>query len=285
MLERILLADSGTAKTKEMMRYLLEIPALRRSTVTILSAVAPQVSAAGMAAKWEEGGKILAQTMRNLEIAPDRVTTILREGDPKYAVCDVSEEIQADLIVMGSRGLNRLEAIFENSVSQFVFQLASRPMLSIRDDTYVKKIKRVMVAIDKFASTQYCLDLAFFLLREIPKGQLTLLYVDPARGRDPQVITGRDAEVNEMIAPAFTRAKRLGIDTRCFVTGGNEGKAICTLADERSIDLLVVGSPERRPTIARSLPDFDRLLGGSVSDYVRVNAICPVLLGRTFAQV
>ena len=285
MLERILLADSGIGHTREMMQYLLEIPALQRSSVTLLHVVTPQASSENMTASWEEGGKVLAQAIQTLELEPARVTTILRQGEPKDAVCQVAEEIQADLIIMGSRGLKRLEAILGNSVSQYVFQLASRPMLLVKDDIYVKKIKRVMVAIDKYASTQYCLDLAFFLLREIPRGQLSLVYVDPERGRDPSVVTGRDAEVNEAIAPVLDRAKRFGIDTRCFITGGNAGKAICSLADERNIDLLLLGSPERRPSIAKSLPDLDRLLGGSVSDYVRVNATCPVLLGRTVAAV
>lgn len=40
---------------------------------------------------------------------------------------------------MGSRGLGRLQAILENSVSQYVFQLTSRPMLLVKDDIYVKK--------------------------------------------------------------------------------------------------------------------------------------------------
>ena len=42
----------------------------------------------------------------------------------------------------------------------------------------------------------------------------------------------------------------------------------------------MIGSPERRPSIAKNLPDLDRLLGTSLSDYVRVNANCPVLLAR-----
>lgn len=285
MLERILLADSGTGHTKEMMQYLLELPALQRASLTLLHVIKPQAGSDGMTAQWEAGGKILAQTIQTLQLEPERVTTVLRQGEPKDTVCQVAEEIQADLIVMGSRGLKRLEAILENSVSQYVFQLASRPMLLVKDDIYVKKIKRVMVAIDKYASTQYCLDLAFFLLREIPRGKLSLVYVDPKRGRDPATIAGPDAEANEAIAPILSRAKRYGIDTRCFVTGGNAGKAICTLADEQNIDLLLLGSPERRPSIARGLPDLDRLLGGSVSDYVRVNATCPVLLGRTAAAV
>jgi len=157
MLERILLADSGTGHTREMMEYLLEIPSLRRATVTMLHVVTPQASAEGMTTKWSIGGKVLAQTIQKLQLDPDRVTTILRQGEPKDIVLQVADEVQADLIVMGSRGLKRLEAILENSVSQYVFQLASRPMLLVKDDIYVKKIKRVMVAIDKYTSTQYCL--------------------------------------------------------------------------------------------------------------------------------
>jgi nucleotide-binding universal stress UspA family protein len=48
-----------------------------------------------------------------------------------------------------------------------------------------------------------------------------------------------------------------------------------------NVDLLMLGSPERRPTVARALPDLDRLLGQSLSDYVRVYANCPVMLVRS----
>jgi nucleotide-binding universal stress UspA family protein len=48
-----------------------------------------------------------------------------------------------------------------------------------------------------------------------------------------------------------------------------------------NIDLLLIGSPDRRPSIAKSFVDIDRLIGSSLSDYVRVNATCPVLLART----
>ena len=45
----------------------------------------------------------------------------------------------------------------------------------------------------------------------------------------------------------------------------------------------MLGSPDRRPSIAKSFVDLDRLLGASLSDYVRVNAKCPVLLARTIS--
>ncbi len=67
---------------------------------------------------------------------------------------------------------------------------------------------------------------------------------------------------------------------RCTVTGGKPGEKLCELAEDYNVDLLLLGSPDRRPSIAKSLPDLDRLLGTSLSDYIRVNAPCPVLLAR-----
>jgi nucleotide-binding universal stress UspA family protein len=51
---------------------------------------------------------------------------------------------------------------------------------------------------------------------------------------------------------------------------GKAGKRICQLADERNVDLIILGSPDRRPTIAKGLPDLDKVMGESLSDYVRV---------------
>jgi nucleotide-binding universal stress UspA family protein len=42
----------------------------------------------------------------------------------------------------------------------------------------------------------------------------------------------------------------------------------------------VIASQDRRPVVAKSLVDIDRLLGSSVSDYIRVHAPAPVLLVR-----
>jgi nucleotide-binding universal stress UspA family protein len=87
-------------------------------------------------------------------------------------------------------------------------------------------------------------------------------------------------EENPILAPAVARVKRMNIPYRCVVTGGKPGEQLCKLVDDYNVDLLLLGSPDRRPSVAKSLPDLDRLLGTSLSDYVRVNVNCPVLLAR-----
>ncbi len=182
--------------------------------------------------------------------------------------------------LMGSRGLKRLEAILENSVSQYVFQLTNHPMLLVKDDIYVKKIKKVMVALDKSSSADLALDLAIYLLRDYPSAELILARVNPDLKPEFAPTSPKEMEENPIIGPAVAKAKRMNIPYRCVVTGGKPGEQLCKLVDDYNVDLLLLGSPDRRPSVAKSLPDLDRLLGTSLSDYVRVNVNCPVLLAR-----
>ncbi|MBR8826718.1 MAG: universal stress protein [Gomphosphaeria aponina SAG 52.96 = DSM 107014] len=280
MLEKILYADSGTGQSQEMLKVLMDLPAIQKAAITILHVVPPQVTADALTAKWDEGGALIKEIITNVHLAPSKIATILRQGEPKDTVCQVAEEIDADLIIMGSRGLKRLEAILGNSVSQYVFQLTDHPMLLVKDDIYVKKIKRVMVALDKSDSSDYALELALFLLRDYKDGELLLARVNP--DLDPKLLPLSKAEIesNPVLARAAEKAKKMGIPHRSLLTAGKPGEGICNLVEEYNVDLLLLGSPDRRPSVAKSLPDLDRLLGTSLSDYVRVNANCPVLLAR-----
>lgn len=281
MIGKILLADSGTGHSEEMLKSLMEIPSIHQAQVTVLHVVPPQVTTDAMTEKWEEGGKVLASAIQSLNLDPNHVNAVLRQGDPKDVVVKVAEEIDSDLIIMGSRGLTRIISILENSVSQYVFQLSSRPMLLVKDDVYVRKIKRVMVAIDKSVSAKKCLELALFLLKDVKGGQLTLVHVDAKPTSKDDIKQGAEAEKDAALADAIAQAKRMGVAYQCISAAGKPGELICRLADEQQTDLLLLGSPDRRPSIAKGLPDLDRLLGTSLSDYVRVYAPCPVLLART----
>ncbi|MBC5794638.1 MAG: universal stress protein [Sphaerospermopsis kisseleviana] len=283
MIQKILLAVSGLGHAEEMMKTLKELPSIQSAKVTVLHVVPSQTTAAAMTDKWEEGGKILANAIQSLDLDPSRVSSILRQGDPKDVVCQVADEIEADLIIMGSRGLKRLQSILANSVSQYVFQLSSRPMLLVKDDIYVKRIKRVMVAIDNSDASQNCLNLALFLLRDVSGGQLMLANINTDLGSKLSGIADIKPEKDTVLGNAVTAAERQGVSVRCVTSSGKPGEEICRLAEELNVDLLLLGSPDRRPSIAKSFVDLDRLVGASLSDYVRVNATCPVLLARTVA--
>lgn len=274
MFSNILLADSGQGQTEDMLKMLLEIQIVQeRASVTLLNAISPQLTPQAMAEKRIQGTELLNNLVDRLKLTPTRTQIILREGDPKSIVCEVADELNSDLIIMGSRGLKRLQAILQNSVSQYVFQLTSRPMLLVRDDIFVRRIQRIMVAIDKSKTSQQSLDTALSLLRDIKGGQLILTHVNTKE------FTG-NAEQDPALADAINAARRYSIAYECHSVVGKAGEEICRLVDQTRADLLMVGSPDRRPSIAKQFPDIDRLLGNSTSDYIRIHANCPVLMSR-----
>ncbi|MGK7944726.1 MAG: universal stress protein [Microcystaceae cyanobacterium] len=59
------------------------------------------------------------------------VETIEREGMPSFTICDVADEMEADLIVMGCRGLGLTEEGAIESVTNRVINLAPCAVLII----------------------------------------------------------------------------------------------------------------------------------------------------------
>ncbi|MGK7915250.1 MAG: universal stress protein [Prochloraceae cyanobacterium] len=280
MLKKILFAESGKGKTQEILEILKELPKIRQTEITILHALKPQITTEEEIARREEGSLLLAGIANDLNLDGTKVSSLLLEGEAKDIVCQVAQSSDADLIILGSRGLKRLPAILFNSVSQYVFQLTDRSMLIVKDDVYVKKIKRVMVGLNESSTAEYALELTLNLLQNYTGCELILVRVNSDLKPNSPPLSRAEMENDSILAPALARVKRMGISCRCLLTAGEPAEQICDLVEQLNIDLLAIGSQERRPLFAKSLPDFDRLLGFSISDYLRVNAKCPVLLAR-----
>jgi nucleotide-binding universal stress UspA family protein len=57
--------------------------------------------------------------------------TVERSGKPAFTICDVADEISANLIVMGSRGLGLTAEGAADSVTQRVLSLSPCPVLVV----------------------------------------------------------------------------------------------------------------------------------------------------------
>ena len=277
MFRNLLIADSGKGHVEEMVRMLQDIPSLKAAGVSLLHVVPEQTQASAQDHR-ADAEYLVQSAITRMGLDPQRVKPIVREGDTKQTVLKVAEEENSDLIVMGSRGLGRLQSILANSTSQYVFQLSTRPMLLVRDDLYVRHVNRVMVTIDGTGVGEDALRAACELVREIPGGTLTGVHVvsqetSPSRG-------GR-SKADELLDTAAQKARTYGIDFKPVTIQGKDiGRTVCKAAKDCNADLLVIASQDRRPLVARGLVDLDKLLGGSVSDYIRVHAPAPVLLVR-----
>ena len=277
MFKNLLIADSGTGHVEEMIRMLQDIPSFRDANVNLLHVV-PEQNTAKAADHRSEGQSLLSGAIERMGLSSDKVNALVREGDTKQTVLKVADELNSDLIVMGSRGLGRLQSILANSTSQYVFQLSTRPMLLVRDDLYVRHVNKVMVTIDGTGVGDDALKAACELTREIPDGQLVGVHVTR---QDLRPSRGGKSKADEVLDAAVQRARSFGVEMKAVhVTGSDIGRTVCSAAKEINADILVIASQDRRPLVARGLVDLDKLLGGSVSDYIRVHAPAPVLLVR-----
>ena len=277
MFRNLLIADSGTGHVEEMVRMLQDIPSLKQARATLLHVV-PEQSKAQSEDHRINAQALLGKATERMGLQTDSATLLVREGDTKQVVLKVAEEINSDLIVMGSRGLGRLQSILANSTSQYVFQLSTRPMLLVRDDLYVRHVNRVMVTVDGTGVGDDALRTACELISEIPGGTLTGVHVVRQESRPTR---GGRTRADEILDAAVQRARGFGVELRPMTSLGNDiGRAVCAAASKANADLVVIASQDRRPLVARGLVDLDKLLGGSVSDYIRVHAPAPVLLVR-----
>lgn len=276
MFRNLLVADSGKGQVEDMVRTLREIPPCRQAKLTLLHVI-PEQAGSDLEAHRQRSTAVVQEALARIGVQPDEATTLVRQGDTKQTVLKVADEINADLIVMGSRGLGRLQSILSNSASQYVFQLSTRPMLLVRDDLYIRAINRLLVTVDGTGVGDDAIRLACELVKDIPGGSLTGVHVSrqditPSRG-------GRNP-ADEVLEKAVQRARSFGVTMQPMHRTGDIGRAVCSAVEETKADLVVIASQDRRPLVAKGLVDLDRLLGSSVSDYIRVHAQAPVLLVR-----
>ena len=100
-----------------------------RSRLVLLSVVESQADNAmnseSEVAKLLEGAKALFSRQGI------QAEIIEKEGLPSFTICDVADEINADLIIMGSRGLGLTKENMTESVAHKAIDLAPCPVLIV----------------------------------------------------------------------------------------------------------------------------------------------------------
>jgi len=110
-----LIATGHTENTEVRVMYVVEI-----WDVHIHSAQWNRERSVAGRAMWARGQETIARATRLLENAGFRVTTDIKEGDPRTVLIDAASEWQADLIMVGSHGRTGLDRLLMGSVSEAV---------------------------------------------------------------------------------------------------------------------------------------------------------------------
>ncbi len=126
MFETVLFPIDQSREALETAGKALELARSHSSRLVLLSVVQPERPEMH---DHEAVATLLAQTRERFEQAGVSCQEIEREGKPAFVICDVADELNVDVIVMGTRGVN-LE-VDSGSTAARVIQLAPCPVLVV----------------------------------------------------------------------------------------------------------------------------------------------------------
>jgi nucleotide-binding universal stress UspA family protein len=129
MFKTVLFPVDASRESREAADVVANVVKTYNSRLVILSVVEKKteskMSLEEEVAKLLEGAKALF-VQQGIE-----AEVIEREGIPSFTICDVADEIDASLIVMGSRGLGLTEDKASESVANRVINLSPCPVLVV----------------------------------------------------------------------------------------------------------------------------------------------------------
>ncbi|WP_320675519.1 universal stress protein [Prochlorococcus sp. MIT 1300] len=126
MFETILFPIDQSRQAIETACKALELARKDGSHLTILSVVEPDSAEVNTS---ESVSALLASVREKFEQGGVSCDAIERKGKPAFVICDVADELNVDLIIMGTRGIN-IEGKTESTASK-VIQLAPCPVLVV----------------------------------------------------------------------------------------------------------------------------------------------------------
>ena len=221
----------------------------------------------------EEGERLLArvQSLRPLHAGPS--TKHLRLGFPAEVIVWMAKEQNADLIVMGARGLGPLKERLFGSVSHRILTLA--PCATLIVNGPVKAMKQILLPLQGPSDAEAAVR--FLQLKPFHDAvEVTLLTVLPSTGPPrPGDAAGAAAaaealeEQADYIDGVAERLRAIGYQAHGVAVLGTPSTMILQQATTLRSDLILMGTRGRQ--------GIARLVLGSVSHEVLHQMPCPVL--------
>ncbi len=228
--------------------------------------------------KQEVAPKILDEVMDIVKDTPAVLSTSVLEGDTVQKILDAATEWEADLVVLGSKGLRGLKSILLGSVARNVVVKAGMPVLVVREKQWDIKDKiKILFATD---GSEYA-DSAAEVLRGVPfpdDSEVTIIHVIQSAVHDIperfyiEVDDRMKQRVADIRQKEFAQAERIIERTQEILGGryksiktvtkvGEPSTEILSFAEKMGIDIIVTG--------CRGLKGIKGLMGSVSRDVMR----------------
>lgn len=297
---QVLLAYDGSAHARAAAELLADLarnkPACLEDCHLALVAVMPTQYITGH----EQLSATLSQAADLLRAQGIKVSHEMKAGNPAATINAVAEEIQADLVVLGARGLRATLGILLGGVAQQVVETARCPVLVVREP--YRGIRRLLLVTD---GSEYSQKAADYLARSPGEGlprrlplpdqaeillmhvlppsipsEVTLrawsmgpeaLYPPPLPAIEIEALEKQENLAGEQLLEATARSlRRGGMQVKTILKRGDAASEIIEYAKGNQVDLIVCGS--------RGLGQVSGWLLGTVSRKLLHYANCSVLV-------
>lgn len=213
----------------------------------------------------EQGRAVLRQVEQQAGTACVNCAPVLRYGDePVREIANQAEDSQADLVVMGRRGVHWLERLVLGEAAARVVGHVHCSVVVVPQESGIWE-NGILLAVDGSRGADAAAVSAGTLAKRcgLP---VTVL-----------AVCASDDLQCDMVKPLADRVRDLliqdGVAAESAVMEGRPADCIVKAAAEHECDLIVLGCHGRS--------GLERLLMGSVSQQVVVQAKCPVLVVKT----
>lgn len=287
MYDSVLIATDGSDVAEQAATLGISLAEALEGTVHALSVVANGENDASTAP---------ARSETAAESVVDRATeagcdarAVVREGRPANEILATADEIDANLLVVGTHGRTGLRQTFFGSVALEVIRDARQPVISVGPDTYTAAetgsevdeaggiqgtapFEEVLLATDGWPGSRDAGEHALELANALD-ATLHIIYAVDVRSDSMDIRDGFKQHGDRSTEALADRARAAGIDVTRTLVDGAPDDVILSYAADNAVDLVVMGT--------ESKSRLERFVVGSVSQQVVSNAPVPVMTVRT----
>lgn len=279
---KILVAVDSSESSKNALHQAFKLANEEKCWITVTSVVPPyegEIEILGVkdirAALRKPCEDALAEVQKIARTERMLVKTVCEEGEVYERIVDLADAENCDVIVMGRRGLRRIERTLIGSVTARVIGHTQRDVLVVPNGTTVGW-KTIVLATDGSKYSAAAAERAIAFAKSYGGELKVLSVVDvPAEfyAEAPQAVEDLVRKAKGFVADVKKQAEAAGVPTETFVGEAEAYQAVNNLAQEQKADMIVLGSHGRT--------GLRRLLMGSVTEAVIGHASCPVLVVKS----
>jgi nucleotide-binding universal stress UspA family protein len=281
--KKILVAVDGSESSRNALLQAFRLAVEEKCWITVTSVIPPFTGdldltgvkgdvRASLAKPCEEALREAEQLAREERVL---IKTVCEEGETYERIIDLADGSNADVIVMGRRGLKKFDRALVGSVTARVIGHTQCDVLVVPAGS-VLGWKKILVATDGSKFSSIAINKAIDFAKAYGGSLVVVSVVDvPTEfyAEAPQAVEDMVRKAKEYTAAVREQAEAAGVKAETYVGEAETFEAIVKLAKDQAVNMIVVGSHGRT--------GLRRLLMGSVTEKVIGHATCPVLVAKS----